>query len=155
MLDKHKKRILNSTQHGCSIVTLIYGGPLCINDGAILLPIGLPISLLVGSTLLRWPLKASKTIKGVLCLLLRLLLRLLLPGCSLHSEQCKILAAERRLLAVLLSHTHFARNGVHSTRLYCGLNASLCCDMASHHCFHIRTEHTYKTHCHAEGCSTE
>ena len=72
-----------------SLIALVNGGPLCINDRAILLTISLSIGpRFVCSTLLRGPLEASKTAEGVLWLLLCLLLRLglLCACCSLHSE---------------------------------------------------------------------
>ena len=71
-----------------SFVALVNGGPLCINDRSILLTISLSIGpRLICSTLLRRPLEASKTVEGVLWLLLSLLLRLglLCPCCSLQA----------------------------------------------------------------------
>ena len=89
-----------------SFVALINGGPFCINNRPVLLTISLSVGpRLVCSTLLRRPLETSKTVEGILCLLLRLLLRLslLCPCCSLQIYIFKHLLQYRTIDALSVS----------------------------------------------------
>ena len=87
-----------------SFVALINGGPFCINNRPVLLTVSLSVGpRLICRTLLRRPLETSKTVEGILCLLLRLLLRLslLCPCCSLQIYICMF-----KNLLKYLHHTH-------------------------------------------------
>ena len=81
-----------------SIVTLINGCPLSINDGTILLSITLRLAD-VALLLLLWLSKTSKWVPAclewILRLLLCLLLCLLLSSCSLHGYHSSLYCATR------------------------------------------------------------